>query len=233
MRIGGSHKVRWTIACVLAVVVACGGTTKRDAAAPSNDGAGTGSDGSTEAGLGVAESADVGAAADAPPACGSWSSTTLPGVRIEFATQRCSRTLEEAASGLRIDYFVVVEEDLDGVQPVPQDEGECDGPGPSGLILFEELRGDGQRYCRCDEGLCPGSVQEWIKLRRGRYPAAFEWDGRNWSGPSDTDAVKGAPFPAGRFTLVVSAVGTWRDGERAVDFRVIGSFELNLVEGSL
>ena len=164
-----------------------------------------------------------------PVACGSRSSTTLPGVRIEFVTPTCNWTLQEAA-GLRIDYAVVVDRDIDGVQPVPQDEGQCDAPGASGLILFEELQGSGQRYCLCDNGLCPGEPQKRGTLRKGRYPGTFRWDGRNWTGSSDAAVVKGEPFPAGHYTLVVSAVGRFRDGERDVTFKVTSSLELTLRE---
>jgi hypothetical protein len=213
MRRSTWREERCSIALVMAVAAACGGMTNRDAAVASN----------TRFVERSKEHASDRGAGDAPlSACGNRSQTTLPGVRIEFLTQRCSWRLEETATGLRIDYVVVVAGDIDGIQPVPQDEGGCDEPGPSGLILFEEVGGNGQRYCLCDKGLCPGLPQKRMTLRKGRYPGAFLWDGRNWSGMSDTEAAKGDPFPVGRYTLVVSAVGNRWDGERDVTFQVTG-----------
>jgi hypothetical protein len=44
-------------------------------------------------------------------------------------------------------------------------------------------------------------------LHQGVYHASFNWDGVNWSGPSDTSNPKGAPFPAGSYRLDITATG--------------------------
>ena len=156
--------------------------------------------------------------------------STLPGVCIEFTTEKTTWTAAEAASGLQIEYVVKIDDDTEGIQPVAQDAGECDMPGPSGLILFEDLRGDGHRYCLCDQGYCEGLPLEHSTLHKGIYPGAFEWDGRNWTGSSDIGVSKGDPFPPGRYTLTVSAVGRRRIEERETDFEVVGVFVFDLVE---
>src|SRR6185503_6625777 len=84
----------------------------------------------------------------------------------------------------------------------------CGTPGPSGLYTFEKLSGDGQSYCLCDGGKCAPPTNVPITLKAGTYPSSFTWDGKNWSGPSDFGNPKGPPFPAGSYTLDVSATGT-------------------------
>lgn len=162
--------------------------------------------------------------------CHVESSSTLPGVRIEFTTSLCAWTLAEVRAGVQIDYWVRIDADVKGVVPLPQDAGECDEPGPSGLILFEELAGDGQRYGMYDKGLCEGPLEESVTLRSGSYSGTFQWDGRNWSGPSDTGAQKGDPFPPGVYTLTVSAWGRLEDEAGATAFKVAGSLRVRLRE---
>jgi hypothetical protein len=132
----------------------------------------------------------------------------LAGVTIEFPEPvRCSYTLAEAAAGITIPYDVVIAMDVDGVVSMPQDAGMCQSPGASGLAVFERLNGNGQGYCLCDVGLCPGMTMS-VTLRAGRYHQAFKWDGRNWGGPSDTGNPEGPPFPAGAgYVLLLSAKG--------------------------
>ena len=88
----------------------------------------------------------------AMPMCATGGSSNLPDVTIEFPAQPCVFTLAQAAAGITIDYDVVVANMVTGVIPAPQDAGQCDGPGSSGLITFERLDGGGQSYCICDQG---------------------------------------------------------------------------------
>src|SRR6266498_687541 len=83
------------------------------------------------------------------------SQSNLDGVRIEFTDDRCVWTISEAHSGIRIPYRVVIEKGVKGIIPLPMDDGGCGQPGASGLILFEQLAGDKNKYCLCDGGLCP------------------------------------------------------------------------------
>jgi hypothetical protein len=133
--------------------------------------------------------------------------SNLTGVSIEASPAKCEFTLAEAAAGITIDYAVKVAADVDGVSPQPQDAGKCEGPGDSGLIVFEKLGGGGQSYCLCDVGLCGGVKIPPATLKTGEYPAKFTWDGKNWGGPSDTNNPEGAPFPAGDYVLDLSALG--------------------------
>ena len=75
---------------------------------------------------------------------------------------------------------------------------------------FEEILGNGQSFALRDIGLGEGIPGKPISLKNGRYACAFEWHGRNWDGPSDTDAGQGAPFPPGTYTLTVRLLG-WMD----------------------
>ncbi|MCC6526308.1 MAG: hypothetical protein IT373_26915 [Polyangiaceae bacterium] len=141
-------------------------------------------------------------------ACQPVAISTLPGVSIHFLASDCAFTLAEAAAGITVDYEVVIESDVPGVVPEPQDAGGCETPGPSGLILHEVLTGGAQQYCLCDVGLCAVNPLPPVTLGAGTSPGAFVWHGENWTGPSDYGAPKGAQFPAGSYELTVSATGT-------------------------
>jgi len=156
--------------------------------------------------------------------CTGTVTSDLPGVRVEYVPQRCTFTLAEAAAGIDIDYAVVVDAPLASVTVRPQDAGGCGAPGPSGLVTFEQLAGGAQRYCLCDTGLCPGGDRT-VALAAGSYPASFHWTGRNWGGPSDTGMPMGAPFPAGDYTLRVSAIGSYA----SASFTVASTFPIHLV----
>lgn len=129
------------------------------------------------------------------------------GIRIQPTEPvRCVFSLAEAAAGISIGYEVVIDADVPDV--VAQAQTTCTGPGPSGLAVFEQISGNGQSYCICDSGLCPPPPDTPKTLKAGTYPGSFEWDGKNWSGPSDTGNPKGPPFPAGSYELLLSAKGT-------------------------
>jgi hypothetical protein len=141
--------------------------------------------------------------------CNVTSTSSLPGVSIAFHQPvACEFTLAQAQAGIAIAYDVIVASDVAGVVPKPQDMGDCGQPGSSGLIPFERLQGGGQSYCLCDTGLCRAMPLPPRTLLAGRYTNTFSWDGKNWSGPSDTLNPQGAPFPPGDYTLNVSATGT-------------------------
>jgi len=133
--------------------------------------------------------------------------STLVGACIRMDAQDGLVSLDEVAGGIQIPYTVIVEQPIEGVVPLPQDAGNCAAPGPSGLIVFERLQGGGQVYCVCDEGLCPGPDTTPRTVPSGATERIFEWTGRNWTGPSDTNFPLGDPFPAGIYTLSVSAQG--------------------------
>lgn len=147
-----------------------------------------------------------------PPSCAGTGSSNLPGVRIVFPDQPCTFSLAQAAAGIRIVYDVVIDAPLAGVVSRPQDAGGASRPGKSGLNPQEILEGNGQRYCMCDTGLGPDE-ESVVDLVAGTFPCAFEWTGRNWSGPSDTGNRMGAPFPAGSYTLCINAVGSYRGAD--------------------
>ena len=161
-----------------------------------------------------------------PGTCAGVGTSTLPGVCIRIEPQDGLTSLEAAAAGISIPYTVIVEAPLDDVVPMPQDAGQCGAPGPSGLIVFERLQGGGQVYCVCDEGLCAGPDSTPRTLAAGMTEGAFEWTGRNWTGPSDTGNPVGEPFPAGIYTLTVSAAGRYRGD----NFIVADTFTVTLAE---
>jgi len=180
-------------------------------------------------GAGASSSASSGSGGGSKCAS-SIATPTLPGVHLEFTSTKCVFTLAEAAAGIQIDYRIIVDEDILTVVPKPQDDGGCGQPGPSGLIVFEDLSrsGSSDRYCLCDVGLCPAGGTP-VTLKAGTYESSFLWDGRNWTGPSDFGNPKGEPFPPGEATLVLSARGEFDEGGTMKGFAVDGKFAIFLV----
>ncbi len=172
--------------------------------------AGSDDDVSVDAGSDDDLGQDVGAdtSNDAGPgACATTSSSDLPGVKLEVAATPCEFTLAEAAAGIGIAWTVTIDAGTDAVFSLPQDAGGCQQPDSSGLIIFARLQGGGQNYCVCDTGLCMSPDETPVDLVAGTYEGTFSWDGKSWSGPSDTGNKKGPAFPAGTYELVLSAKG--------------------------
>jgi hypothetical protein len=161
--------------------------------------------------------------------CQVTSETDLAGAHIELDASRCVFTLAQAAAGIAVGYDVVVDADVQNVVPRAQDAGGCDAADRSGLIPFELVSGAGQRYCLCDVGLCPAPSGAPVTLLAGRYHHTFTWDGRNWTGPSDTGNPQGAPFPQGTYALRVSAVGSQPADGSTTSFTVAGTLAIRLV----
>lgn len=196
------------------VVVGCGSTV---------DPAGQGGSGNASSSSSSGSSGGGGASP-----CETSGSSTLPGVSIEFTANDCTFTVAEAAAGIQIGYQVVVANDVPNVHPLSQDTG-CGGAGPSLLYVFENLGDNGQNYCICDQGLCPGSGPDPVTIPQGTYAASFSWDGKNWSGPSDTGMPKGAAFPPGDYTLTVSSKGDFTEAGVNKPYEVIGKAIVHLV----
>lgn len=153
-----------------------------------------------------------------PIGCAPVTSSTLPHVHIVVDATKCTFTLAEAAAKISIPYDLVVDEDVPGFVPT---QPYWYGSTAANLALQESLGGGGQGYCLCDQGLpypqCPlddgglgspdggatGACGE-VTIPAGTYHRVFTWDGRNWTGPSDTDNPEGPPFPAGDYAFDVS-----------------------------
>ncbi len=148
-------------------------------------------------------------------------------VRITFPNRGYAFTVGQASKGISIDYKIIVDKDVPDVIPKAQDIGSGDPLDPSGLIVFEKLTGNEQSYGLFDRGLGqPRSTP--VVVRKGVYSHTFQWDGRNWSGPSDTNVRKGPPFPPGIYTLSISATGEQKVGNARRPFRIEASVPVTL-----
>ena len=163
--------------------------------------------------------------------CVGEATSTLPGVSIAFKPGPCSWTLDEAMNGESAYFTLTVADDLPGVSPEPSGWGWCDKPGPSGLFTSFVLFGGGQSYCICDSGLCepPTSGPPPVTLKAGTYDGFLNWQPINWSGPSDYNAPKGAPFPPGDYALVVSAIGHRDVDGVPTPFKVSATWNVTIV----
>lgn len=162
--------------------------------------------------------------------CMTTSMTQLPGVHIEIDNSQCTFSFADPMDKIAINYQVVVDADVSGVHPRPQDAGHCDPPGPSGLITFEKVDGNQQQYCLCDVGPCPGPGTDPVTIKKGSYPGTFTWDRHNWFGPSDTLNPEGPLFPVGDYTLTVSAIGTVDQGGSQAGFVINATMPIHLIQ---
>jgi hypothetical protein len=164
--------------------------------------------------------------------CRLGESSNLPDVSIHILRDDCTFTLAEARAGISVPYEVTVANDVEQVVVTPAAGTYCYQAGTSGLLVFENLGGGGQHYCLCDRGLPNRSYCEQpATLHAGVYSAAFTWDGRNWTGPSDTNNPKGEYFPVGAYRLDIIAQGS----QGAIDagataFSVNAAFGINLIK---
>jgi len=168
----------------------------------------------------VADASDARVGSDAG-GCSGMSSSTLDGVSLVFPAAPCRYTQTDVAAGIRIPYEVVVTKATAGLHPTPTDEGDCQRPGASGIIVGFAITGVGQNYCLCDLGLCPAAELSTAAVV-GRHPAEIEWDGKNWRGPSDVPSPKGPTFPPDTYDVSVFAIGTRNDagGGAPINFEV-------------
>jgi hypothetical protein len=149
-------------------------------------------------------------------------------VSIQVPKEEYVFTLAEVAAGVQLEYRIMVRQNLDGVIPAPQQWGSGPAPGPSGLCPFEEISGDGQSYSLADTGLGPSNDSPW-RLQEGTYLHSFGWEGKNWSGPSDTDNPKGPPFPPGTYRLTVRLMGQVQTPDGRTPYNISRSASVRLV----
>jgi hypothetical protein len=171
------------------------------------------------------------ALSSATGSCSVGGSSSLDGVHIDFpADVPCRFTRAQAAAGIAIPYALVIDADVPRVTRETSGIANC-YPVTDDLFTFEELSGNQQRYAIEDVGLCAPMNPQPMTLSAGRHEHTFDWDGVNWSGPSDTGVPKGPPFPAGVYTLRVRAAGTTTSsgGGAMRPFEVIRTLEITLV----
>jgi hypothetical protein len=149
-------------------------------------------------------------------------------VKIEFPKDGFTYTLAEVAKGIKIEYKIIVEQDHQGVIALPFGPSYREPPGPSGLHPREQISGKDQMYWLSDFGLA-GPPQEAVKtLKKGTYLHSFDWDGRNWTGPSDTGIPKGKPFPAGTYYITVTLQGKLVTDKSETPYVITGKTKLLL-----
>jgi hypothetical protein len=139
--------------------------------------------------------------------CHGTSTSTLPGVFTALLPTRCTYTVQEAVAGIDVPYTVVVNSRVPGVLAKPIDVGGCWQPDATRFETFVDVTGGGQHYCRCDIGLCHDPIALQADLPAGCPTGTVHWEGVNWSGPSDTNNPKGAPFPPGDYVVKIRQTG--------------------------
>jgi hypothetical protein len=151
-------------------------------------------------------------------------------VKIEFPKDGYSFTLAEAAQGIKIEYKIIVEQDYEGVIPLPTGPSFHEPAGPSGLHPREKISGKDQLYCLMDFGLAAPPKEVVKTLKKDTYKHSFEWDGRNWTGPSDFGNAKGKAFPAGTYEVLVTLRGKLVTDKGQTPYEITGKTKLVLKE---
>lgn len=149
-------------------------------------------------------------------------------IHIVFPKDGYEYTLAAAAKGVVIKYKIDIDSDVDGVIPLPFGPSFAEPAGPSGLFPRERIAGNNQLYCLLDFGLSAPPREKAQRLKKGSYEHAFPWDGRNWTGPSDTNNPKGAPFPAGTYELSVTIHGQHLTAKGKVPYEITAKTKLTL-----
>jgi hypothetical protein len=149
-------------------------------------------------------------------------------VKIEFPKDGYTYTLAEAAKGIKIPYTIRVAEDTPGVIAMPTGPSFQEPAGPSGLHPHESIKGQKQLYSLMDFGLAPPPEKVAKTLKKGTYRHEFDWDGRNWRGPSDTSNPKGKAFPAGVYEVEVVLQGEVKTEKGVVPYLIRGKTKLVL-----
>lgn len=149
-------------------------------------------------------------------------------VQIEFPKDGYRYDLANVAKGIKIEYKVIVKKDCEGVIARPYGPSFAEPPGPSGLHPRERISGMGEMYCLFDKGLGQPPREVVRLLKRGTYLHSFAWEGRNWSGPSDTGNPKGKPFPAGTYDVRVTMNGLLATDKGKLPYQISGKTKLVL-----
>jgi hypothetical protein len=152
-------------------------------------------------------------------------------VKIKLAKREFTFTVAEAAKGIKIPYEIVVADDIPGVAPMPPGPSFNTPAGKSGLYPYIRITGNDQVYAPLDYGLGAPPEPQFQALKKGTYAASFDWDGRNWQGPSDTGQARGAAFPPGTYTITVTAVGRVKAGGVERQYTLTGMARLVLKKG--
>ena len=156
-----------------------------------------------DAGLPDAGSSDAGTSG-----CRSVVTPDAGPVRFAFPEQPCRFTLAQAAAGLGFRYSVIVSDvDPQFIESAPPVNQTCAQVKPGlGVYVFEKVTDGGNTvYCLCDQGNCMPGVSS-TGATPGRSELSFSWDGRSWSGPSDTNTPKGAPVAPGDYVFSIETV---------------------------
>ncbi|MBN1959579.1 MAG: hypothetical protein JW841_01420 [Deltaproteobacteria bacterium] len=160
--------------------------------------------------------------------CYSLTQSDLPGVSIEFPHQSCDYTIEQAQLGFYVDYIVKINETITDVIPRALDTGDCEKPGPSGLVIHYQFGDDPYVYCQCNTQLCTNEPLATVTLEPGEFASHVWVQARQWQGPSDTNEMPGDPFPVGEYDVILVAEGVEGVALKAWPFHIIGRYQVRL-----
>lgn len=140
---------------------------------------------------------------------------------FEFSRTPYRFSSAEAAGGVTFEYALVVRERTPPLVVIPRSPHTGDNRSDGDIPVFEVLSGNGHGYALYDCGPgAPEPSRPAQPLAKARHEYTMQWDGRNWSGPSDTTMPKGPPFPPGEYKLAVSLWGIVESADGPRYFKV-------------
>lgn len=146
-------------------------------------------------------SADAGSDGMKPVACTHSGDDDLV-LTVELAAG--AFTQDALSKKIDLGVKLVVKNGLSDVTPVAQDGGKCGDERVGNFPYLLTVEGGTEEFCLCDKGNCGGFGLVPFNATAGTYSDSVEWDGKNWSGPSDFNNPKGAAFPPGNYTVNAS-----------------------------
>lgn len=136
----------------------------------------------------------------------------VPGVTISIRSDACVYARGTAAA---FHYEVTASATTPAIT-IPDSGGgcgDCEGhtTDPASFVRWSiggtSAGGESQDYCICDVGCCAPTQTATIQLDALESAATIDWQGREWSGPSDTGNPMGELFLPGRYDVVVTFEG--------------------------
>lgn len=153
-------------------------------------------------------------AADIPTvACAPVYSGSVPGATLDLSGTPCSFSISAAKGHFPLGYAIHVTSAEKVSIPGPNGCNPQLLAEHGGLAFNEEVAGGTQKWCLCDVGLCQVVKPPFTPTLPGNYTIAFDWDGNNWYGPSDTGNKPGPAFTAGNYVYTVSIKGEHQKGD--------------------
>ncbi len=203
------------------------GTTATSSTGDDTSDASTGGDpGEASTGSDTGDASSGTGDSDGDALCEGMSVSDLDGVRIVFPPQDCVFTLDEVKAGVEFMFEVQIDAPIADVDRFRQDVGGCYEPVDIGIIVAQEISGNGHLVSNDNQGLCPGLPIPATELAPGVYPGTLMWTGVDWNGPHERPS---GYFEPGDYVVQEKAIGAWKPGGVVTEYTVVGTLPITIL----